>query len=401
MLYFYSIVYTLFLIYCNWKGLILVGKSLKGKELGTGITQRKDGLYQARFVNRFGKRQTIYSRSLNDIRKQLREEQHEDAKQVNVVDRNTTLNEWYEIWMSTCKKHCRNTTQKTYATQYNRLRKELGWRKLVDLNLVILQKAFNELKSDASRSDCKALLVDMLNCAVNTDLLVKNVAYQINTKIDNEENEEKRILTPEEVDLLLKSSRDGRLYPMFVVALNTGMRMGEILGLTWDCVDFEKDMIYVNKTLCTLSNGGKTIYDLHPPKTKAGKRNIPMSKLVKETLLEQKAWKDKVDTKYKPRDGFENLVFTSKTNNPLHASNVKDSINYLIERIRVNNPEFEHFTPHGLRHTFATNCISKGMQPKTLQKILGHTSLKMTMDLYCHVLDDTLREEMGIVMEMV
>lgn len=380
-----------------------MGKSLNGKELGQGITQRQDGRYQARFTNRYGKRQTIYSRSLNDIRKKLREERYEDDKGINVVNKEITLDEWYKIWISTYKKNCRNTTIRTYEVQYNRLREELGWRKLTELNLVIIQNAFNNLKSDASRGDCKAILVDMLNCALESEMVIRNVALSVNTKIDNKEKEEKRVLTEDEVELLLKHSQEGRLYPIFVVALNTGMRIGEILALTWDCIDFDNDKIIINKTLCTLSNKGNTIYEFHQPKTVAGKRNIPMSKLVKETLLEQQIWKESVNKRFEPKDGFENLVFTSKTNNPLHASNVKDSINYLVNRINLQNPdiEFKHFTPHCLRHTFATKCIAKGMKPKILQKILGHNSLKMTMDLYCHVLDDTIVEEMKLVMEMM
>lgn len=126
-----------------------MGKSLNGKELGRGITQRKDGLYQARFINRFGKRQTIYAKTYNEITKKLRDEQYEDEKQLNVVDSNMTLDEWYEVWLETCKKNCRNTTKRTYSIQYNRLRKDLGWRKLTNLNLVIVQNAFNDMKSDS------------------------------------------------------------------------------------------------------------------------------------------------------------------------------------------------------------------------------------------------------------
>ncbi len=379
-----------------------MGKSLKGKELGKNISQRKDGRYQARFVNRFGKRETIYASTLVEIRQKLRKEQYEDEKQLNVVDNNMTLDEWFDIWLKTCKKNCRDTTKRTYNTQYNRLRKELGWRKLSSLSLVTVQDAFNQLKTDASRRDCKAILVDMLNRAMESDLVNKNVALSINTKIDNEEKEEKRVLTDDEVELLLKTSRDGRLYPLFVVALNTGMRMGEIIGLTWDCIDFDNGMINITKTLCYLPNNGDAIYEFHLPKTKAGKRKIPMSKLVRETLLEQKQWHDNVKKRFKPVVGFEDLVFTSKTNRPLNASNIKDSINYLIDRINRENIdiEFAHFTPHCLRHTFATNCIAKGMKPKTLQKILGHSSLAMTMDLYCHVLDETIKEEMSMVVEM-
>ena len=78
-----------------------MGKSLNGKELGTGITQRKDGTYQARFVNRFGKRQSLYAKTQTEITKKLREAQYEDQKQINVVTSNMTLDEWYEVWMKT------------------------------------------------------------------------------------------------------------------------------------------------------------------------------------------------------------------------------------------------------------------------------------------------------------
>lgn len=259
------------------------------------------------------------------------------------------------------------------------------------------------MKSDSSRRDSKALLVDILNRAVESDLINKNIALNVNTKIENREKVEKRVLTEKEIEVLYHASRDGRLYPLFVMALNTGMRMGEIVGLTWDCVDFENGIIHVEKTLCYIPNNGNALYEFHSPKSKAGKRNIPMSKLVKETLQEQKAWHDDINTRFTPPKGFENLVFTSKTNRPLNAANIKDSINYLVARINAESPKerFEHFTPHCLRHTFATNCIAKGMRPKTLQKLLGHNSLQMTMDLYCHVLDETLKEEMSAIAKMV
>ena len=74
-----------------------MGKSLNGKKLGVGITQRKDGLYQARFTKRFGNRQTIYAKTLHEIRQKLRNEQYNDEKAINVVDKNMTLDEWFEI----------------------------------------------------------------------------------------------------------------------------------------------------------------------------------------------------------------------------------------------------------------------------------------------------------------
>ena len=91
-----------------------MGRSLNGKELGKGISQRKDGLYQGRFVNRFGKTQTIYAPTLSKIRQKLRDEQYEDDKKINVVKKDVTLDEWFDVWLKVCKQNCRESTKETY-----------------------------------------------------------------------------------------------------------------------------------------------------------------------------------------------------------------------------------------------------------------------------------------------
>lgn len=178
----------------------------------------------------------------------------------------------------------------------------------------------------------------------------------------------KRILSDAEINIILEESKGGQLYPFFVVALGTGMRMGEILGLTWECIDMENGTILVDKTLCYLPEGGKAIYEFHQPKTKAGKR-----------------------------------IIRRKTNNPINEAYIRGAVRYLIKKINRKYPDlnFEPFTSHGLRHSFATKAIEKGMRPKTLQKILGHNSLQMTMDLYCHVEEHTLKEEMVLIGKVV
>ena len=102
-----------------------------------------------------------------------------------------TLDKWFDIWLDTCKKNCRNSTKGSYVTHYKRIQEELGWRKLTSLNLIVMQEAFNKLKTDNARKNSKKILVDMLNKAVDTDLLVKNVAKQINTVISKEEKKRK------------------------------------------------------------------------------------------------------------------------------------------------------------------------------------------------------------------
>ena len=218
-----------------------MGKSLNGKELGKGISQRKDGLYQARFVNRFGKRQTIYAKTLNEIRHLLRTEQYEDDKMLNVINDDMTLDEWYEIWMNTSKKNCRNSTKETYASHYRRVQKQLGWMKLTKLNLIVIQQVFNELRSENERKNSKKILVDMLEKAIDADLLVKNVAKQINTKVSKKEKKERRVLTIKEAELFLKEAEKSYYYNLFIVALDTGLRIGAIMALTWSDVDLKNE----------------------------------------------------------------------------------------------------------------------------------------------------------------
>lgn len=378
-----------------------MGKSLKGKELGQGISQRKDGMYQARFTNRFGKRQTIYAKTLSEIRKNLREEQYYDEKKLNVADSSITLDEWFDIWMETYKRNCRDSSRKEYASRYNRIRKELGWRKLSDLSSVVIQKAFNNLETDTSRKTTKIVLHDMLNRAVESEILDKNNASRVITVINHEEKREKRILDDKEVEILYKYTEQSVLGRILKVGLETGMRIGEILGLTWEDVDFDRNLIHVRKTLCHITQKGSSYFSFHPPKTKAGIRTIPMSANVKEALLQQRKITMENYSKFPPMAGFEDLTFPSNVNRPMTDDGIDKSLRLLIERINRDGIPFDIFSSHSLRHTFATNCIEKGMNPKVLQKILGHSTLQMTMDLYCHVREENVYREMASVMKMV
>ena len=379
-----------------------MGKSLNGKELGKGISQRKDGLYQVRFVNRFGKRQTIYAKTLNEIRHLLRTEQYEDDKMLNVINDDMTLDEWYEIWMNTCKKNCRNSTKETYASHYRRIQKQLGWMKLTKLNLIVIQQVFNELRSDNERKNSKKILVDMLEKAIDADLLVKNVAKQINTKVSKEEKKERRVLTIKETELFLKEAEKSFYYNLFIVALDTGLRIGEIMALTWSDVDLKKRVLHVRRTLCYFRKDGKYTFEWHDTKTKNGRRDVPLTQRAYEALKRQRAKKLQIELKgLQASEGYENLVFVTKNNRPTQQFIVEEGISACVHRIQKEYPEFEMFSPHCFRHTFATRAIENGMQPKNLQAILGHGSLQMTMDLYCHVTDDTIFDAMKLMEKAV
>ena len=376
-----------------------MGKSLNGKELGKGISQRKDGLYQGRFVNRFGKKQTLYAKTLKDIRQKLRNAQYEDEKALNVVTKEITLDEWYKVWMATCKKNCRESTKATYAGQYKRIQKVLGWRKLTSLNLIIIQQAINELGTDNQRKETKKIRVDMLSKAVDADLLIKNSARMVNTVISKEEKKERRVLTIRETSIFLEYTKDTFYYDLYILALETGMRIGELMGLKWSEIDYDKSVLYVRRSLCYFRRDGKYVFEWHDTKTHNSKRVIPLTKQAVKALKRQWIRRQSILLKNasEVQEEYRDLIFVTKNNRPTQQFIVAECIDVAIRRIRKDYPEFERFSPHCFRHTFATRAIERGMQPKILQKLLGHGSLQTTMDLYCHVTEDTLYDAMSLM----
>lgn len=373
-----------------------MGKSLRGKELGKGIRQREDGLYQARFTNRFGKRQVIYDKTYNGIQKKMREAQYADEKEINVVESNMTLDEWYVQWMNVYKNNCRNNTKETYARHYKRVKKELGWRKLSQLNLLVMQKAINNLKTDNERKNSKKILVDMLEKAGDTNLVLKNVAKQINTVITKEVKKERRVLTKEETKIFLAEAENTFYYGLFIVALETGMRVGELSGLQWEDVDFKKRVVHIRHSMTYFSNAeGKYVFELHSAKTNKGLRDISLTKKAIAALRQQYFNKQTIINRGKePLEGFEDLVFVTKNNRPTTQFLISECINCTLKRIHRNNPDlvFEKFTPHCFRHAFATRYLEAGVPLKTVSALLGHTQLQLTTDLYMHVTQEALFE---------
>ena len=371
-----------------------MGKSLNGKELGQGISQRQDGTYQARFVNRFGKRQTIYAKKYKEVVQKLRDAQAEDEKKLNVVSKDMTLDEWFDIWLDTCKSNCRNSSKESYRAQYKRVKKQLGWRKLSTLNLIVMQQALNELCSDTSRKMTKSVLVDMLNKAVDSGLLVQNTAKSLNTVVDQKEKDERRVLTKEETQWFLEEAKRSSYYYLFVIALETGMRIGELCGLKWEDVDFDNSVIYVNHTLAYFIKDGKYVYEMHNTKTKAGKRKIPMTRTAAKILRYQKWNRQRMIAEKPCSEEYRDLVFSTRGNAPANRHVVLQSMKGVFKHIQKKHENFEPFTPQTFRHTFATRALENGMQIKTLSRILGHSRIEITLNLYCHVTDDTLFEEM-------
>jgi integrase len=178
-------------------------------------------------------------------------------------------------------------------------------------------------------------------------------------------------LTVEQANHFLESTKDHRLFPVFVLAITSGMRMGEILGLHWPDIRLDEGNLSVNHTIQLYR--GKPV--LGEPKTSSSRRTIALSELA-VSALEQ-------------IEGREGLVFQTRNGTPINPRNLYRDFQKELKKAGLPRIRF-----HDLRHTFATLMLTVdgGVHPKIVQEMLGHSSISLTLDTYSHILPDIQRD---------
>lgn len=382
-----------------------MGKDLKGKDLGVGFRQKPNGLYSARYVDRFGNRKEIYDRSLSELKRKLKTAIYDDAVGNSVVDNSVTLSQWFKAWMEVHKyKVIRNNTQRYYTHIYTKhIEPTLGKKKVKDITQLNIKSLLKDLDQNGyqyeTKNKVRIMLLDMFDKAMIDNYVLKNPCKGI--KLVRDEKKDMRVLTREEQTEFFECCKGTFYDNLFVVAISTGLRQGELCALTWDDIDLDKKEINVTKTLLyqKLDGDSKKEFHINPPKTKKSKRTVPINKQCEIALKRQFIQRNNIMSKKsaKPLEGFENLLFTTKFGTPICDQIMIDAIKRIVDEINLCRDEleqFEMFSPHCFRHSFATRCFEAQIPPKTVQKYLGHATLQMTMDLYTHVLESHMQDEM-------
>lgn len=383
-----------------------MGKDLLGKELGQGYMQRKDGKYTFRYVDRFGKRVSLYGEKFCDLRTDASKVVFEDKNQSNLVDETTTLNEFFEKWINIYKYQViRENTKRHYKQIYEKhIKPTLGRLRLVQITQLKIKELIKELDEKGykyeTKNKVKVILVDIFNKALIDDFVRKNPAKGISVVRDEETD--MRVLSQEEQSVFFECCKGTFYDNLFVTAVTSGLRPGEVCGLTWDDIDFENKKISVNRTLLYQKLDGDKQKEFHIelPKTRTSLRTVPMNKQCSLALKKQVMQSNVIMAKSpkKLKKEFKNLVFTTRFGTPINSQILCDAIKHIVDEInlvRDDLEQFENFSGHCFRHTFATRCFEAGIQPKTVQALLGHASLNMTMDLYTHVLKEHQEDEMN------
>ncbi len=371
-----------------------MGKNLKGKELGAGFTQRKNGTYQARYIDRFGKTKFLYNKNLADLKAAYAAAVADNQNYTSVQDE-IKLDAWFNRWVDVYKrKSVRPNTLREYTHIYNKnISPFMGNRNINSLVKSDIQWLIDKADEDhykyERQSKIKIILKDMFERAIEDNLMVRNPAKGVKLKADKVIKA--RALTIDEQVIFFDAARNSLYFNLFNVAVNTGLRPGELFALTRDDIDLESGYIDVNKTLVYqkyLDDTCKTFH-IEPPKTKQSYRKVPINSVCRLYLEKQIELKKVLQSK-RPKEQ-NNYLFVTKFNTPINSQIFSDAIRAVIRQINLTrsfDDALEIFSGHTFRHTFATRCFEAGVQPKVVQSYLGHASLKMTMDLYTHVTED-------------
>lgn len=381
------------------KGHDTMGKDLKGKELGKGISQRKDGRYQARFTDRFGKRRCVYGITLKEVKNALMSEVVDNYSKNNVVDSNMTLDQWYEKWMRVYKEPVlKPSTIRIYIRTYHcYIKPVLGRLPLSSITKLMVTDLLNGLGKRLHKStvnNIRTVLCDLFSYAMDNDLCTKNPAKGI--KIIGTDKRKIVTLSREDQRDFFFMAKGCFYYNLYVVAVNTGLRSGELRALTLDDIDFENNTINVTKTLTYFRKSSKDDflgYKISIPKTKSSIRTVPMNSICRKAIEDQVQQLNTLPPIDYDSDVLGKLLFVTRNNRPLMDEVLGSSIRTVrnnVNKIRAsqNQPLIPKFSAHTFRHTFATRCFEAGIPPKTVQSYLGHTNIQMTMDIYTEVLSD-------------
>lgn len=402
----------------------------KGRKLPDNITQRKNGLYQVRLTID-GKQWVKYNQDLGEAKKILRKKQAEIAEGSITNLEALRLDDWYDRWLQNYKKpKLKQRSYNNYVGYYNRYIRntKIGRMKLEEIRQIHLINHYNGLADRADKPLAHSTLVYINSMiggcfqeAMVNGLIKNNPAVGAMQHVGGHEEKERIALSEEEVQKFLEFISYGRyaMYKnMFTVLFRTGVRIGELLSLTWDDIYLDQGKIIIDKSVNydKLDGGTKKEFFITPPKTKNSIREIPMRPSVKVALVEQKTLQEvfgisnDYEVKRFDKDkrfigmcrGF--IFTTSKGTIPTN-----ESVNRTIEAIlnTYNKRETQKaseekrdpkllpwFSMHSTRHTFATDAYRKNMRGKSVAGIMGHSREETSKETYTHPDFDDLKKDM-------
>lgn len=370
------------------------------------IRQRKDGRWEARYtIGRDGGtgkqiQKSLYGKTQKEVSKKLRQLtlKIEDGKYIEPSK--LTVGQWLSIWLNEYIGNVKPLTAASYRTQYeNHIKPGLGAIKLTALNANSVQKFYNDLQRKKGLSPKTIKNVHgVLHKSLEKAVALQYISYNPSNACELPKVIKKEIQPLDEKDIkaFLCAISGHKYETLYIVTLFTGMRQGEILGLTWDNIDFEKGTIYINKQLQKekTKNGKYYLATLKNDKSRTITPAPYIMKLLNEYKKNQTSLKIKGGSIWGNSEPInKNLVFTDEIGCHLVHVTVYKQYKKIVESIGCSSARF-----HDLRHSYAVASLQNGDDVKTVQENLGHHTAAFTLDVYGHV-SERMKKESAARME--
>ena len=390
-----------------------VRRDNKGRKLFNGESQRKDGKYEYKYHDAWGKRKTVYSWKLTptdrvpsgkrddiSLREKIKQIQKDLNSNITPDGGNFTVLELVEKYISQ-KTGVRHNTRSNYKFVVNVIKKEAFGQKRIDKIKVsdakewLIKMQQIDGRGYSSIHTIRGVVRPAFQMAVDDDLLVKNpFEFQLNTVVVNDSVTREAITRQQERDFLEFVKNDKhfcKYYDGIYILFKTGLRISEFVGLTKKNLDFENSRIIVDHQLQRTRD---MKYIIEDTKTESGERMVPMIPEVKEAF--QRILANRKNPKVEPMvDGYRGFLFLDKNDRPMVALHWEKYFQHIREKYnKIYRVQMPKVTPHVCRHTFCSNMAKSGMNPKTLQYIMGHSDISVTLNVYTHLNYDDAEEEM-------
>lgn len=369
-----------------------MGKDLKGKELGIGISQQKNGLYSARFVDKFGRRRQKRFKKLQECRQWIADatyiDEHSDISQATDM----IVDAWFDYWIEIKRKTVRPNTVRNYTERYNQnIKKVIGKMLLTDVKPLHCQNIFNNMADEGYRTttiyQTRVTLFNMLEFAKENDVIRYNPCKKSVKSDMGKPSQKKEALTIDVQKVFLEYAKGVSYENQYRFMLQTGLRTGELIGLKWEDIDFHNKTFRIRRSMEYRYSVGE--WRIGEPKSKSGYRIIPLTDEAIDILNRQKEKNKKIKIISLEWSEF---VFLCRNGTPVKNSTYDSALFKICDKAQI-----KRFSMHVLRHTFATRCIEAGMKPKTLQMLLGHSNIGITMNLYVHTTEEEKKKEIDLV----
>lgn len=349
------------------------------------IFRRSNGRWAAEITLEGGQRKTFYGKTRQEVATKLSAAQRHLDQGLPLVAERQTVEQFLASWLETRRAELVVETWRRYEQCVRlHINPQVGHVKLARLTPQQIQHVYArclaEGLSTTTTRHVHAVLHRALESAVRLGLVARNVADMVDAP--RKQRVEIHPLTREESRQLLATAEGDRLETLFVLALATGMRQGELLALRWRDIDLERGRLSVMATL--KRREGRAVWA--QTKTKQSRRQISLAPPVVEALRQHRhrqrierlaagaAWQEWEDL---------GLVFVDEIGMPLTDWHIRNRLWRLLRQASAPRVRF-----HDLRHTCATLLLSQGVNPKIVSEMLGHSSVAITLDIYSHVLPD-------------